>query len=96
MVTRHFLFSDIEGSSQLWETHPEEMRAALAIHDEQILRAVEGHEGVLLKNTGDGAAAVFKSATSALVAAADAQRSLRSRSTRSKKERVAVGHSAAS
>ena len=28
-----FLFTDIEGSTQLWERHPEEMRVALARHD---------------------------------------------------------------
>src|SRR5438046_985908 len=28
-----FLFTDIEGSTRLWEQHPEAMRAALARHD---------------------------------------------------------------
>ena len=28
-----FLFTDIEGSTRLWEEHPEAMRAALACHD---------------------------------------------------------------
>ncbi len=28
-----FLFTDIEGSTKLWEQHPEAMQAALARHD---------------------------------------------------------------
>jgi class 3 adenylate cyclase len=28
-----FLFTDIEGSTRLWEQHPEAMRQALARHD---------------------------------------------------------------
>jgi len=32
VVTLHFLFSDIEGSTRLWEPHPEAMTAALAWH----------------------------------------------------------------
>jgi class 3 adenylate cyclase len=28
-----FLFTDVEGSSRLWEEHPEAMRGALARHD---------------------------------------------------------------
>ncbi len=76
MATLHFLFSDIEGSTRLWEAHPEAMKTALARHDDQMLKAVVTHDGVLFKNTGDGAAAVFDSADAALVAAAEAQRAL--------------------
>jgi class 3 adenylate cyclase len=32
-----FLFTDIEGSSRLWEEHPEQMQRALQSHD-RILR----------------------------------------------------------
>ena len=31
-----FLFGDVEGSVKLWERHPEQMRRALARHDELI------------------------------------------------------------
>jgi Adenylate and Guanylate cyclase catalytic domain len=31
-----FLFTDIEGSTRLWEEHPEAMKAKLARHDEII------------------------------------------------------------
>jgi class 3 adenylate cyclase len=34
-----FLFTDVEGSTKMWESHPEAISEALARHDE-ILRAV--------------------------------------------------------
>ena len=36
-----FLFTDIEGSSQLWERDPERMRLALTRHDAIAREAVE-------------------------------------------------------
>jgi predicted ATPase/class 3 adenylate cyclase len=76
MSTLHFLFTDIEGSTRLWEAHPEAMKGALAAHDDQIRKAIETNDGVLFKHTGDGVASVFGSAADALGAAAAAQRSL--------------------
>ncbi len=37
-----FLFTDLEGSTRLWEEHPEAMKGALARHDEILRDAVEG------------------------------------------------------
>ena len=36
-----FLFTDLEGSTRLWEEHPEAMRGALARHDAILRDAVE-------------------------------------------------------
>ena len=36
-----FLFTDLEGSTRLWEEFPEAMRGALARHDEILRDAVE-------------------------------------------------------
>jgi len=47
-----FLFTDLEGSTRLWEEHPEAMRAALARHDEILRDAVEKREGHVVKTTG--------------------------------------------
>jgi class 3 adenylate cyclase len=69
-----FLFTDIEGSTQLWERHPEAMKAALARHDELLREAIESHTGRIVKTTGDGCHAVFASATDAVAAVVDAQR----------------------
>jgi predicted ATPase/class 3 adenylate cyclase len=71
-----FLFTDLEGSTRLWEEHPEAMKAALARHDEILREAVETQGGVVVKTTGDGLHAAFGSAEAALSAAAAAQRAL--------------------
>ena len=68
-----FLFTDIEGSTRRWEADPNEMRAALAAHDKVLRRAIEAHDGLLFKHTGDGVCAAFSSPKSAVDAAAAAQ-----------------------
>ena len=57
-----FLFTDIEGSTQLWEKHPEAMKAALAKHDSILREAIETNNGHYVKTTGDGVHAVFEKA----------------------------------
>jgi len=69
-----FLFTDIEGSTRLWEEHPSAMRPALASHDELIASAVANNGGHLIKSTGDGAYAVFDRAVNAAATAVEAQR----------------------
>jgi predicted ATPase/class 3 adenylate cyclase len=71
-----FLFTDLEGSTRLWEEHPEAMKASLARHDEILRGAMQVHDGCIVKTTGDGALAVFSSAADAVVAAIDAQLAL--------------------
>ena len=65
-----FLFTDIEGSTKLWEQHPEQMRLALARHDELAAFIVQQHEGTLVKSRGEGDSlfAVFSRATAAIAA----------------------------
>jgi hypothetical protein len=46
--TMTFLFTDIEGSTRLWEQHPEAMQAALARHDVLLRQAIESHGGPVL------------------------------------------------
>jgi predicted ATPase/class 3 adenylate cyclase len=71
-----FLFTDIEGSSRLWEERPEAMQAALTRHDELLRKAIEGHGGYVVKATGDGFHAAFATADAGVVAAVAAQRAL--------------------
>jgi predicted ATPase/class 3 adenylate cyclase len=71
-----FLFTDIEGSTRLWEEHPAEMRAALAGHDAVLRSAIEGHRGYVFKTIGDAVDAVFSRAADAIAAAASIQRRL--------------------
>src|SRR6266540_2465679 len=71
-----FLFTDIEGSTQLWEQHPQMMPAALARHDAILRQAVVAHSGSVFKTVGDSIHAVFARAADALAAALAAQRAL--------------------
>jgi class 3 adenylate cyclase len=71
-----FLFTDIEGSTKLWERHPEAMQAALARHDEILRGAIEQRGGYVFKTVGDAFCCAFPTATDALEAALDAQRLL--------------------
>ena len=73
-----FFISDIEGSTLLWETHPQGMRAALARHDEIVRTAVESNGGSVIKTTGDGLYAVFPTAHDAAAAAIESQKSIAS------------------
>lgn len=68
-AARTFLFSDIESSTRTWETHPDEMAAALETHDAILADAVSLHGGSIVKTTGDGVMAMFPEPTEALVAA---------------------------
>jgi predicted ATPase/class 3 adenylate cyclase len=68
-------FTDIEGSTRLWEQHPEQMRQALARHDALAADLIHQHSGVLVKSRGEGDSlfAVFARATDALAAACELQ-----------------------
>ncbi|HEY2916340.1 MAG TPA: adenylate/guanylate cyclase domain-containing protein [Candidatus Limnocylindrales bacterium] len=72
-----FLFTDIEGSTRLWEDHAGAMGAALAIHDGILRTAVTAGRGTVVKTTGDGMLAVFDDPTAAVEAALAGQRALR-------------------
>jgi predicted ATPase/class 3 adenylate cyclase len=54
-----FLFTDIEGSTEKWERHPDRMAEAVAAHDALLVDAVEKNRGRLIKTSGDGIVAVF-------------------------------------
>ena len=60
------LFTDIEGSTRLWEQEGERMSRALAEHDALSRKAVECHRGVVVKMTGDGMYAAFSDPLDAL------------------------------
>ncbi len=73
-----FLFTDIEGSTPLWERAPEQMSAALLIHHAALRRAIEIHGGIVFKTVGDAFQAAFPTAPQALKAALQGQRELAS------------------
>jgi predicted ATPase/class 3 adenylate cyclase len=71
-----FLFTDLEGSTRLWQQAPEAMHGAAARHDAIVRQAIESHDGYVVKTTGDGFHAAFASARDAIDAAVDAQLAL--------------------
>jgi predicted ATPase/class 3 adenylate cyclase len=73
-----FLFTDLEGSTRLWEEQPEAMKGALARHDGVLRQAVAGEGGRVVKGTGDGLHAVFGTAEAAVSAAVAGQFALSS------------------
>src|SRR5215216_5891596 len=74
--TLTFLFTDLEGSTQLWERHRQAMKAALERHDAILREAVESSNGQVVKTTGDGLMAVFASPAAGVNACVKAQRGL--------------------
>jgi class 3 adenylate cyclase len=74
MVT--FLFTDIEGSTRLWERYPEDMPAALGRHDSIVGQAIVDHGGVVFRTVGDAFFAAFSAALPGVRAALAAQRGL--------------------
>jgi predicted ATPase/class 3 adenylate cyclase len=71
-----FLFTDIEGSTKLWEAYPDAMKAALAHHDEILRTAIESNDGYVFKTIGDAFCAAFRTAIEAVIAIAQAQTAL--------------------
>lgn len=71
-----FLFTDIEGSTRLWEEQPDTMRLALARHDALLRAAIDTNGGHVFKTMGDAFCAAFAAAPEALEAALMAQQSL--------------------
>src|SRR4051794_19153442 len=72
-----FLFSDIAGSTALWERDPGATAAAVGQHLTLLRSVVEAHHGVLFKVVGDGGQAAFPTAPDAVAAAIEAQQAFR-------------------
>lgn len=69
-----FLFTDIAGSTRLWESFPEHMAAALEHHDAVLRSTIEGHGGYIFTTAGDQFCAAFQLPDDAFAAAVEAQR----------------------
>jgi predicted ATPase/class 3 adenylate cyclase/DNA-binding CsgD family transcriptional regulator len=70
------LLADVEGSTRLWETQPEQMTAALALLNRTVNDAVAAHDGVrpLEQGEGDSFVAAFARASDAVACALALQR----------------------
>lgn len=71
-----FLFSDIEGSTRMWEEDSHAMSQALTRHDALVRKAIEDEGGHIFKTFGDSFCAAFDTAYHALNAAFAAQQAL--------------------
>jgi predicted ATPase/class 3 adenylate cyclase/DNA-binding CsgD family transcriptional regulator len=70
------LLADVEGSTRLWETQPDEMTAALARLNQTVNHVVAAHDGVrpVEQGEGDSFVAAFARASDAVAAALELQR----------------------
>src|SRR5262245_46075114 len=75
-----FLFTDIEGSTRLWEREPDAMKLALTRHDAIVRGVIEQHGGTIFKAMGDQFCAAFTNAPDAVAASLAAQRALHAES----------------
>jgi class 3 adenylate cyclase len=71
-----FMFTDIEGSTRLWQRNPRAMQEALARHDELLRTTIEARDGYVFKTVGDAFCAAFGTATDAAEAALACQLAL--------------------
>ncbi|KAJ9466538.1 Adenylate cyclase [Diplonema papillatum] len=71
-----FVFTDIDGSTALWEKSPADMDVALEIHNEIMREAARKHGGYEVKTIGDSFMLAFRDPTSALKFAFRAQKGL--------------------
>src|SRR6266487_2039933 len=71
-----FLFTDIEGSTRLWQEQPEAMRIAHERHDEILNQEIQSNSGYVFEIVGDSFSAAFHNALDGLKAAVAAQRRL--------------------
>jgi class 3 adenylate cyclase/DNA-binding SARP family transcriptional activator/tetratricopeptide (TPR) repeat protein len=72
------LFTDIEGSTRLWERFPTGMTAVLERHDRMVSELIDTEGGQVFKTVGDAIHAVFGSPAAALRAALAVQASVAS------------------
>src|SRR3712207_5011838 len=71
-----FLFTDIEGSTRLWERDASTMWSALDRHNAILDEAIRAHGGYHFKTIGDAFQAAFADPAAAVAACVDAQRAL--------------------
>src|ERR1700722_3862605 len=71
------LLADVEGSTRLWETQPEEMAAAVVRLDQAVADAIAAHDGVrpVEQGEGDSFVVAFGRASDAVACALQLQRS---------------------
>ncbi|MBL8066274.1 MAG: tetratricopeptide repeat protein [Chthonomonadaceae bacterium] len=77
MIQGAFLFTDIEGSTKLWEAYPDDMHDLLARHDNVLRKCVEENGGRVFRTVGDAFYSLFDDSSQALKASLDIHESLK-------------------
>ena len=70
------LLADVEGSTRLWQTQPEQMTAAIARLDRSVCEVISAHDGVrpVEQGEGDSFVVAFARASNAVACALELQR----------------------
>ena len=84
------LFTDIEGSTRLWETERPAMEVALPRHDALIRHCIGAHGGHVFKTVGDAFCVAFHTAPEALAAALEVLQSMLAQVAEGNRHREAV------
>ncbi len=71
-----FLYTDIEGSTRIWQEKPQAMAISQARHDEILRYAIESNHGYIFQFIGNSFVAAFHNAADGLRAVLSAQRVL--------------------
>src|SRR5713101_5524206 len=86
-----FLFTDIEGSTKLAQTHPLEWESARQRHHAILREATEAHQGYIFHIIGDAFCVAFPTASHGLQAALAGQRALQAEAWGETPIRVRMG-----
>jgi class 3 adenylate cyclase len=70
------IFTDIQGSTTLWESNPRAMQVALNLHDEIMRKCIAEHHGYEVLTEGDAFHIAFHDAVDATLFALEAQQNL--------------------
>ena len=70
------VFTDIEGSTELWEAHGDAMMRAISVHNQVLGGCAARNQGRVVKTIGDGFFVAFDRALDALRFAVEGQRGL--------------------
>jgi predicted ATPase/class 3 adenylate cyclase len=86
-----FLFTDIQGSTRLWQEQPQAMTGALARHTQILRAAIESNNGYIFQVIGDAVCSAFHTPQEAVRAAVQSQTELQSEQWGATPIRVRMG-----
>ncbi len=70
------MFTDVQGSTQMWDNHPDVMKKSLRRHDQIVAQSIEASDGYVFSLAGDQYVAAFHTVTDALQSARQIQQKI--------------------